>query len=297
MQQRRAIPQYFLYGETTPDVDERFLHVESIAERSLRHDWQIKPHSHRDLYHLLLVLKGGGVFRAEGETHTFGANTLISVPCACVHGFEFKSGTDGWIVTVSGILLARITREHTELSHMFEGAGLTPFSPAAIANLSALFDALVAEFRSNLPARRAAAEAWFTTIAITALRRKLELTPSAQHAGNSDAQLSSRYRALVETHFRSSWGISDYASKLCISSERLRVACVQTTGSSPLELLNARRLLEAKRSLLYTNMSVGLIGESCGFRDPAYFSRFFTRSTGLSPREYRLRKRKPISAG
>jgi AraC family transcriptional activator of pobA len=295
--QRRAIPQYFLYGETTPDVDERFLHVESIAERSRRHDWQINPHSHRDLYHLLLVLKGGGVFRAEGEVHSFGANTLISVPCACVHGFEFRSGTDGWIVTASGVLLARITREHSDLAQVFEEAGLTPFAPAAIPNLSALFDALVAEFRGNLPVRRAAAEAWLTTIAIAALRRKLELAPNAQHSGNADAQLASRYRALVETHYRSSWGIADYAKKLCISSERLRVACVQTTGSSPLALLNARRLLEAKRSLLYTNMSVSLIAESCGFRDPAYFSRFFTRSTGMSPREYRLRKRKPIDAG
>ena len=83
--------------------------------------------------------------------------------------------------------------------------------------------------------------------------------------------------------------IADYAHTLCVSTERLRIACVRSAGSAPLALLNARRLLEAKRSLLYTNMSVALVAETCGFADPAYFSRFFTRSTGASPRSYRLR--------
>src|SRR5690606_1389688 len=51
---RREIPQYFLYGEATHDVDEHFLHVESIAERSRLHDWKIRPHAHQDLHHFLL---------------------------------------------------------------------------------------------------------------------------------------------------------------------------------------------------------------------------------------------------
>ncbi len=288
---RRSIPQYFLYGETTQDVDERFLHVESISERSRRHDWMIRPHAHRDLFHLLFVLKGGGLFHAEGGAHAFSANSLICVPRSCVHGFDFNSGTDGWIVTASGVLLTRLTREHAELAPVFDEAGVIPLNASATPQLTALFDALVAEFRGNLPVRRAAAESWLTTISIVALRRKLELTPNASQPQNADALLASRYRTLVEAQFRSAWTIADYAKKLCISAERLRVGCVRTTGSSPLALLNARRLLEAKRSLLYTNMSIALIAESCGFPDPAYFSRFFSRATGQSPRAYRLRRR------
>jgi AraC family transcriptional activator of pobA len=73
-----------------------------------------------------------------------------------------------------------------------------------------------------------------------------------------------------------------------VSPERLRQACAGNAGTSPLALLNARRLLEAKRGLLYTNMTVSEVADSCGFEDPAYFSRFFTRETGESPRSYRL---------
>ena len=118
----------------------------------------------------------------------------------------------------------------------------------------------------------------------------LELAPEAARTPSEDSQLAAKYRALVEAHFRTQMSIVEYARALCVSTERLRLACVRSTASSPLALLNARRLLEPKRNLLYTNMSIALIAETCGFTDPAYFSRFFARSTGKSAREYRLRK-------
>jgi AraC family transcriptional activator of pobA len=173
---------------------------------------------------------------------------------------------------------------------VFEESSVIPLT-ANGSTIAALFDALVAEFRSNLPVRRAAAESWLTTIAVTTLRRKLELVPNATRPLNSDSVLTARFRALIELHYRSNMSIADYARRLYISPERLRVACVRTTTSSPLALLNARRLLEAKRSLLYTNMNVAVVAEACGFTDPAYFSRFFTRNTGKSPRGYRLTRR------
>lgn len=287
---RRSIPQYFLYGEASQDVDERFLHVESIAERSRLHDWTIRPHAHRDLHHLLLVLQGGGLYFAEAIQHEFAPVCLISVPLSCVHGFEFEERTDGWVVTASGVLLRRIAREHPEITHVFEEASVISLPSAAATQMSSWFDALVGEFRGSLPARRTAAESWLTAILVGALRRKLELAPEAARTPSADSQLAAKYRALVEAHYRTQMSIVEYARALCVSTERLRLACVRSTASSPIALLNARRLLEAKRSLLYTNMSIALIAEACGFTDPAYFSRFFAKNTGRSAREYRLRK-------
>lgn len=286
----QAFPQYFLYGETTQDVDERFLHVESIAERSRLHDWTIRPHAHRELHHLLLVLRGGGAFHAEGIARKFAPPCVLSVPLSCVHGFDFKPGTNGWIVTASGALLARIAREHPELAGVFAEPRVTPLSAEGTISLKGLFDALIAEFRGSLPARRTAAEACLTAIAVAVLRRNLEQAPGAERAYNGDAALTARYRSLVEAHFRTQTTIAEYAHRLCVSQERLRLACVRSAASSPLALLNARRLLEAKRNLLYTSMSVATVAESCGFADPAYFSRFFARATGKSPRAYRRRQ-------
>lgn len=290
---RRGIPHYFLYGEATHDVDERFLHIESIAERSRLHDWTIRPHAHQDLHHLLLVVRGSGVLYAEGESHPFGHASLISVPLACVHGFDFKPGTDGWILTASGALIERIARENAELRPVLSEVSAISLPADASAALVTQFESLVLEFRSNLPGRRTAAEALLIGILVAALRRKLQLLPETQRNTSPDSVLAAKYRVLIEEHFRTSLKVSDYARRLCVSSERLRQACLRSTASSPLALLNARRLLEAKRTLLYTSMSVTLIAEACGFADPAYFSRFFTQHTGSSPLSYRTKQRRP----
>lgn len=282
-----AIPHYALYGEAIQDVDERFLHVESIAERSRLHDWTILPHAHRELYHLLFVQQGGGTLSAEGEERSFAPLSLIEIPASCVHGFAFQPNTDGWIVTVSSALVDRLAREHPPLAGVLREPGIIPVADSDAAALADVFAALVHEFRSQLPGRRAAAEACLTTILVRTLRRKLELAPQGQRPGGADAELTARYRALIDKYFATPQRIADYAERLCVSHERLRQACLRSTASSPLELLNARRLLEAKRCLLYTNMSVALIAEHCGFVDPAYFSRFFTRAVGKSPLQYR----------
>lgn len=282
-----AIPQYSLYGESTQDVDERFLHVESIAERSRLHNWTIQPHAHRDLNHLLFLQRGGGTFRAESDHHALTPPVLIEVPVSCVHGFDFEPTTDGWIITTSGALMSRIVREHPLLTGVLNEAGVVALSSDAALILTNLYKALVEEFLGHRLARRTAAEAWLTTIMVQILRMKLQRAPDPNHPAGADVDLVARYRALVEANFAKPLRIIDYAERLCVSHERLRQACVRNTASSPLQLLNARRLLEAKRSLLYTGMSVGLIAEYCGFEDPAYFSRFFARETGKSPLQYR----------
>ncbi|MET0534927.1 MAG: helix-turn-helix domain-containing protein [Steroidobacter sp.] len=284
---RRGIPQYFLYGEATHDVDERFLHVESIAERSRLHDWKIRPHAHQDLHHLVLVSRGSGIFHAEGGTHSFAQTAFISVPMSCVHGFDFKPGTDGWVLTASSALVERIARDHTELKSVLVEAGSMQLPADVSTPMAAMYQSLVTEFKANLPARRTAAEALLTGILVAALRRKLQLGHGEERTTGADSILAAKYRTLVEENFRKPLKISDYARRLFISSERLRQACVSSTASSPLSLLNTRRLLEAKRNLIYTSMSISLIAEASGFPDPAYFSRFFTQRTGMSQLAYR----------
>ena len=284
---QREIPQYSLYGEAIQDVDERFLHVESIAERSRLHDWTIRPHAHRDLHHLLFVHRGGGVLHAEDDEYDIKPPALVEVALSCIHSFEFRPGTDGWIVTTSGALMRRIVRDHPMLAPVLQKTGVVTLPAASARAMATLLEALVAEFHSQLPARRTAAESWLIGILVQTLRRKLQLVPDTERPVGADADLAARYRALIEANFTKPMRVASYADRLCVSHERLRQACVRSTASSPLDLLNARRLLEAKRCLLYTNMSVAIVAERCGFEDPAYFSRFFSRATGKSPLAYR----------
>jgi len=81
--------------------------------------------------------------------------------------------------------------------------------------------------------------------------------------------------------------VGNYARRLRTSETALRRACQRVAGQSPNAMLHARLLVEAERLLRYTGLSVGQIAYQLGFRDPAYFSRFFSHRSGLSPSAYR----------
>jgi AraC family transcriptional activator of pobA len=54
-------------------------------------------------------------------------------------------------------------------------------------------------------------------------------------------------------------------------------------------LIHLRMIVEAERQLRYTTMPVAQVAYLLGFEDPAYFTRFFRRHSGLSPKAFRAR--------
>ena len=99
-----------------------------------------------------------------------------------------------------------------------------------------------------------------------------------------------RFHALIEQRFRESRSIEAYAGTLGITATQLNNVCRTHAGKSALQLIHDRVLLEARRNLVYTVMSVSEIAYALGFSDPAYFSRFFRQRTGVSPGAFRRRR-------
>jgi AraC family transcriptional activator of pobA len=106
---------------------------------------------------------------------------------------------------------------------------------------------------------------------------------------SSDQDLLRRFRGLVERHYAQHHSIARHARALGVSEQRLRRCCLALTDHSPGELQHLRQLREAQRQLHYTARPIARIALDLGFADPAYFSRFFTRRIGVSPRQYRKR--------
>ena len=59
-------------------------------------------------------------------------------------------------------------------------------------------------------------------------------------------------------------------------------------GISPINYLISKRIEESKNLLCTTNYSIRDISTIVGFSNSSYFSQMFKKSTGLSPREYKL---------
>jgi len=288
---RAAIPRFFLYGEPPRDADERFVHVETIADRSRLYEWHIRPHAHRDLHQLLIILAGGGEMEAETQSHSFRAPTLLIAPAGVVHGFAFTAETEGYVVTLADTLLRDLGREEPAFKRLFRAPACASLAadPAHTQELAEGVPKLRRELVWKAPASGAAAAARLMTVLVSVVRALHQPDEAGAAAISARAALVARFREKVEFHLRMGLSIAQYAKALSVTPARLRAACLEVTGKPPARVLEDRLLLEAKRTLSYTNMTVAETAYYLGFADPAYFSRFFSKNAGESPAAFRKR--------
>ena len=282
-----AVPVFKLYGETaawpTPDL----IHCESIPERSRLHDWEIKPHRHGDLVQLLYLQGGSAELEVEGVVSHVQQPALQVVPALSVHGFRFSRDVQGHVLSLALPLVEQL------------GAVLDspPLARAACypageqqRYLDALFDSIAEEYSTQQPGRELMLQSLISALLVWVGRRSQALAHAETQGQDRGREHLQRFTRLLESHFREHRPIEQYATELGISAAHLNALCRRLAGQSALQLINQRLLLEAKRSLVYTAMTINQVSDSLGFSEPAYFSRFFKRGCGLSPKAFRLQR-------
>jgi AraC-like DNA-binding protein len=102
-------------------------------------------------------------------------------------------------------------------------------------------------------------------------------------AGTGRADRYGRFLDALELHFRELHQAADYAELLGCSVRTLSRAAQDATGKGARELIDERRLLEARRLLGGARWDARAVAVNLGFTDPANFGRFFRDRTGLTP--------------
>lgn len=282
------VPTFYLYGEPHRSVANHFLHAESLDDRSRPAGWTIRPHSHRELNHLILISNGGGMMQAEGEVTRFEAPCLLLVPSQVVHGFQWHTESSGSVITLANSYRDELIRRDPDAAALFASPAVAPLSKDVARSIAAQTRTLIRELGWIAPGHRTAVDAALALILVQALRGLALHSHDEGQSRGRHAELVARFRALVEDRFRLREPVARYAMQLGVSPTTLRVACASVAGSPPAEILNLRAFLEAKRALCYTNQTVAEVAYSLGFVDPAYFTRSFTKHAGRSPRQFRL---------
>jgi AraC family transcriptional activator of pobA len=287
MRDGNGIPTFFLYGEPARDSGARHLHIEPLALRSRPANWTIRPHAHTALSQIFALTSGGGEMQADGRRITFAAPCLLLIPSRVVHAFAYDSGATGRVLTLGDSYLAELRRREPALSGLFASALATRCGPQRDARrLDMLLRQLGAELSWQAPGHESAVEA-LLMMSLVLVARSLQQFAGPVAGSSRESILVAQFRAMVEARFRERLPLAAYLASLGVSETRLRQACALVAGQPPLQLIQERTMLEAKRMLLYSNNSCAEIAYRLGFHDPAYFSRFFHAAAGTSAREFR----------
>jgi AraC family transcriptional regulator, transcriptional activator of pobA len=290
---RRAasrVPAFALYGETgSPDA--QLLHIEPIAVRSARYRWEIGAHRHQGLCQAVWLDAGAVRVSLDEQMQTLAAPACVVLPPNVVHAFRFAPGTQGWVLTFSPrqLLEGEAAATAGPLEALFEQPLLAALDAedAAVARQAAVWRSLGAEF--GAAPGGSPAVTWLARALVWQLGRLLHKRQSRPSAPRHPA-LYTRFVRLVEQHHPAHWPVSRYAQVLGLSTERLNRLTRAEAGCAALHVVHERLLREAQRQLLYTRVPVSQIAFDLGFQDPAYFTRFFKRGAGETPRAWRARQ-------
>jgi AraC family transcriptional regulator, transcriptional activator of pobA len=225
----------------------------------------------------LWFTKGQGRITIAGVTRGYTAHNAIFIPAGTMYGFEVGPQVFGSAVFFgrSSTVTLPTTPHHLRIREVHVQQ-----------EINLILDMIQRENDSDTPAHERATRHYLGLLGVWLERQAIN---GAGDAPPKDAarRLVARYTQVLEQEFRKGFGVGELASTLGVTPTHLTRCCRQACGLSAIEILQDRRIFEARKLLSETDMAVGAIGESIGFTSPAYFTRAFQHQTGLSPSAFR----------
>jgi AraC family transcriptional regulator, transcriptional activator of pobA len=285
-----TVPKVRLYVEHPEDEDRWSVHVGHVTDRGR---WRTAPHAHPRYAQAIFVRHGRGLMNLEGSSVPFEGPCMLLLPADCVHGLDYEIDVDRWVVTIETAFLAEVNSKLPEFRRLWAEPRMISLSavPEAAMECRGLIENLDEEIGQRPIGHLVKTEALLSLLLLTLARSGcLDRTDSAD-AKPTGICLTERFRELIDQHYTEHLSLQEYASMLAVSLVQLRAACVAVTGHNPVKMIHARIITEAKRNLIFGNLSVEQIAFSLGFSHPSYFTRFFGKEVGQTPGHFRTSTR------
>ncbi len=255
---------------------------------------------HRHAYYeIFFISKGGGAHYIDFETFPIKNNSLHFVSPGQVHLLQRALDSNGYVIMFSREFYQLGLKNRDTLYEMpFLNNNTTmpiiEVPKEQIEYFKNLFSRIKDEYNSPNEDKEEVLRACLNMLLLDSKRFFLSQTSSSEKSKSPQAELTRKFRILIEKNFIQMHKPNEYAEILCVSPGHLNDVVYDNLGISASALIQERLILEIKRMLLHSDESVNEIAQILNFEDPSYFTRFFKKQTGLSPKEFRESSRKLI---
>lgn len=124
---------------------------------------------------------------------------------------------------------------------------------------------------------------------------KNKLSPKENELSISQNSTLQSFLKILEENYHRPLGVDFYAEKLFMSARNLNLICKQILQQTVTEIIETRKLIEAKNQLTYSDKNISEIGFDLGFNEKAYFTNVFKKRTGQTPSEFRKEMKQLLS--
>lgn len=269
-------------------IDFRLQKMDLIFEQANGQPDQAHRH---DYYTLLLVEKAIGVHTIDYTTFPFGALEVHFVSPNQVHQVALSEKPKGSVITFTKSFLVKNNIPLSFISNinLFQSFGHTPplqLDPKTFQRLSSLVDEMDTCLQLDLNYWKRALGALLQLFLIYC-NNSSKLDQAQINEDHAGICILRDFKGLVEDKFNTWHKVKDYAAEIHISPKHLSQTVKDITGKVAKEHIQDRLILEAKRLLLHTDMTVKQVAYQTGFEEPLHFSGFFKKKVGISPSQFR----------
>lgn len=253
-----------------------------------------EPHQH-DFEELIVGIKGRLEHFIDFKSTTIRAPFVSFVTRGKIH--RVVPGTeDGicqmWVLRFKSEFIAETTFQL--YAHYHDHANVALQHGSCFDRLVTVCEMISGEMQQAAPdlaVVRHFLSALFTMI--ESERRKTEVGGTGSFSNQNTT--FKNFLAILEENFHRPEGVEFYAEKLFMSPRNLNLICNQILQKSVSEIIETRKLIEAKNLLTTTDKTVAEIGFDLGYNEKAYFTTVFKKKSGQTPTEFREEMRRLTS--
>ena len=120
---------------------------------------------------------------------------------------------------------------------------------------------------------------------VSSTKKKMADNP---HHYSRKVYLAFQFLKLLREHIKEQRSVNFYANLLYVTPKHLSMCVKEITGKPCGELIDERVVAEAKALLYNQELTIAHVAEELNFSDQFFFSKYFKKCTGMSPKHCRM---------
>lgn len=244
-------------------------------------------------YEIVWFQDGSGSHYVDFSEYEVAPNTVFFISPGQIHSFDHNHQQKGFVIKICSELLSGTSSEDSiflkyNVFNAFDRLPYYHISAYDAHKLSVIVNSIQEELaESGNIGHKEYLQSLIEMFIIRVERSAQEEDHNVFSLTRTSHRTFLAFRKKLEENYATLHTVKDYAMLLNISTKTLTSYVSECSAYTPLEMINSRIILEAKRLLRYSNLMVKEIAFRLGFEDPSYFVKFFKRQVRCSPAEYR----------
>lgn len=265
----------------------QFYKLEELITDALKPEDHSPYLPHRlNFYAILIITKGEVNHIVDFKVHTLRKGDVMVISKGQIHAFEEDVEYKGYLVVFSEAFMQKYIAQSTiaQINHLYNY-----FLKQEKINNPDYNQTLFTTLQKELK-RDSSSQPNIIACLLTVYLLKLNDANTLWVSTSVDSkylEYFNQFKLLVEQNYLKTRDAKVYASEIAISYKHLNDVCKEIVKTTAKKFIDSYVILEAKRMLVSTSLSVKEIAFTLGFDEPTNFLKYFKNHTSLTPVEFR----------